>query len=277
MLYILPLSQYPKSIDETLKIIIQKTNAFKKHPFLRIFVDKLLRGELSYEDPVLYNKFFKYNPSWKKVIQQIKQDKDFNYSVNRLDKKEVANRLFLFCQRYIEWTGDPFGTEGISDPTITLIFLFGDCDDIALLLGTMLMSVGIEIAYKVVSTDPVSKMYNHIYIIAYLPSPTPLDPTRKHFKLGDEPIYYVSKIYAVIPQYVPLTISQKPEQVLPIIQGMRTALNLLEKYLVKPEEFKKTIQWGVAFKDFITNPFTHLTFLGFGFIFFIKQIRKLRR
>lgn len=278
MLYVFPLSQYPKSVDETLKIIIQRTNIFKKHPYLRFFVDKLLRGELNFDDPVLNAKFFKYNPAvWRKTIEKIKQDKDFNYAVKRTDKKEIAKRLFLFCQKYIEWTGDPFGTEGISDPIITLTFLFGDCDDIALLLGSMLMSVGIEISYKVVSTDPLTKKYNHIYVIAYLPEPTPLDPTRKHFKIGDEPVNYASKIYAVNPEYTPLTLSQlEPSKILPIIQGLKTGLNLLEKYLVKPEEFKRTIQWGIAFKDFITNPFTHLTFLGLGFIFFIKQLRKLR-
>lgn len=44
----------------------------------------------------------------------------------------------------------------------------GDCDDLSLLLGTLLYSMGVEVAYVVISRSPTNPEFGHVYVAAKL-------------------------------------------------------------------------------------------------------------
>lgn len=75
----------------------------------------------------------------------------------------------------------------------------GDCDDHAILLAALLLSVGIPARFKVISQDKNSD-YHHIYIEAFdqnLNQWIPLDAIYKEFQAGDEVPYVRAKIYEI--------------------------------------------------------------------------------
>lgn len=42
----------------------------------------------------------------------------------------------------------------------------GDCDDLSLLLGTLLYSMGVEVAYVVISRSPTNPEFGHVFVAA---------------------------------------------------------------------------------------------------------------
>lgn len=83
----------------------------------------------------------------------------------------------------------------------TLALRSGDCDQVLVLINSMLASVGIPIGARLISTD-INKPYHHIYSLAGIPPsrPTrwiPLDATEKSAKVGWEPRYAKKKDYLI--------------------------------------------------------------------------------
>lgn len=77
-----------------------------------------------------------------------------------------------FVQRKVRYVKDPVGIEQLHDP-ITLIEQIergvsaGDCDDMALLTATLLLSVGIQPYFRMVRYKSLTGPYNHIYVVVY--------------------------------------------------------------------------------------------------------------
>lgn len=46
-------------------------------------------------------------------------------------------------------------------------YTMGDCDDMSLLIATLLMSVGIRPHFRAVKYNEKSASYNHIYVVVY--------------------------------------------------------------------------------------------------------------
>jgi len=72
-----------------------------------------------------------------------------------------AKALYYFVKNNFNYIPDPRGIEYVKKPTETLVSRGGDCDDLALLLASLLESVGIKTRFVFIP--------RHVYIQAYLP------------------------------------------------------------------------------------------------------------
>jgi len=89
------------------------------------------------------------------------------------EKDDLAEAAALqnWVRANIRYTGDVLDTETLQTPDYTLQEAYGDCDDQAMLLATMLMAVGIPAAYCAVGVD--GEPFSHVLTFACLRGYTP--------------------------------------------------------------------------------------------------------
>ncbi len=90
-------------------------------------------------------------------------------SHNFLDE---ARAIATFVQANVRYVRDPNDIEQLHDPAymireITQGTAQGDCDDMALLLATLLLSVGHQPFFTIVRYRDVTGPFNHIYVVEY--------------------------------------------------------------------------------------------------------------
>lgn len=110
---------------------------------------------------------------------------------------EEARVIGEFVKDYVRYVKDPDGIELLTDP-LTLIDQIergvaqGDCDDMALLVATMLLVVGIQPHFRAVRYKTLRGHYNHIYVLVFerdYKTPTyriVLDAILKEYPIGAE-------------------------------------------------------------------------------------------
>jgi hypothetical protein len=103
--------------------------------------------------------------------------------------------LFEWVQRNIRYTRDPFRVELLHSPMRMLELRAGDCDDMTILLGAMLQSIGHPVRVVVVGPDPLRPgLFTHVYPeVSYRGRWIPLDPTMPH-PMGWAPRAVVKKV-----------------------------------------------------------------------------------
>ncbi len=103
--------------------------------------------------------------------------------------------LFEWVQRNIRYTKDPFRLEVLHSPRRMLELRAGDCDDMAVLLGAMLESIGHPVRLVLVGPDPLrSRLFTHIYLEVYYKGRwIPLDPTMP-YPMGWAPRAWTKKV-----------------------------------------------------------------------------------
>lgn len=94
------------------------------------------------------------------------------------DWKKEATALFEWTRKNIRYTLDPHGVELFQSTERSLQVGIGDCDDQAIMLGSLLQAVGIPIRLRVIALKGSDK-FEHIYILAGFPPNSP----RKWFPL----------------------------------------------------------------------------------------------
>jgi hypothetical protein len=87
-------------------------------------------------------------------------------SHNHADEALAIGR---WVQQNVRYMKDPDGVELLQDPVYVIQKAMtnearGDCDDMALLIATLLVSIGIAPSFKVVRWKNQSGNYNHIYV-----------------------------------------------------------------------------------------------------------------
>lgn len=106
-----------------------------------------------------------------------------------------AKAMYLFVRNNIEYVNDPVKFEFVKEPAYTLEVRSGDCDDHAVLLSSLLRSVGIQTKFVFIP--------QHVYIQAKLPKAlnryrqndwVNLDPTCKTCEFGEIPPNLVDRI-----------------------------------------------------------------------------------
>lgn len=105
------------------------------------------------------------------------------------------NALFEWVRENVRYTKDPFRVEVLHTARRMLELRAGDCDDITILLGTMLESIGHPIRFVIVGPD-VSRprLFSHIYLeVKYKNTWIPLDATMP-FPMGWAPRLFIKKI-----------------------------------------------------------------------------------
>ena len=105
---------------------------------------------------------------------------------------EEIETLFRWIQRNIRYTKDPYRLELLTGALRILQLRIGDCDDMAVLLGAMLESIGHPIRLVVAGYSPVNpKLFSHVYIEVYYRGRwIPLDATMP-YPMGWEAPYVV--------------------------------------------------------------------------------------
>lgn len=79
---------------------------------------------------------------------------------NGRNRKQSAILLTDWVGKNIQFWPDPEGTEMLQRAIRTIEFGYGDCDDMSILLGALLMAVGIPVRFRVVGF----KRPSHIYV-----------------------------------------------------------------------------------------------------------------
>lgn len=103
-----------------------------------------------------------------------------------------------YVKKFVRYVRDPNGIEMLTDP-LTMIDKLkrneakGDCDDMALLIATLLLSIGVQPYYAIVKYNKSSRGFNHIYVIVVEKNLNskkrrrlPIDAIAKDFPIGYE-------------------------------------------------------------------------------------------
>lgn len=95
------------------------------------------------------------------------------YNVPARDWMGEAKAVFEWVRDNIRYTRDPEGFELFRKPRRTVQLGIADCDDMSILIGSLLSTIGHVILLRVIGVT--SKNPEHIYVVDLLP---PDDPTQ---------------------------------------------------------------------------------------------------
>lgn len=113
------------------------------------------------------------------------------------------NALFQWVQRHVRYTRDPFRVEVLHSPRRMLELRAGDCDDMTILLGALVKSVGHPVRIVLTGPDALRPdLFSHIYLEAqhrgqwipldatmpYSMGWSPRAPVRQVVSIEEEPI-----------------------------------------------------------------------------------------
>jgi hypothetical protein len=106
--------------------------------------------------------------------------------------------LFEWMQQNVRYTKDPFRVEVLHSARRLLELRAGDCDDMTILLGSMLESIGHPVRLVVTGPDPLRpKLFSHIYLEALHQGQwIPLDATMP-YAMGWEPRTVVKQVIPI--------------------------------------------------------------------------------
>ena len=94
------------------------------------------------------------------------------YGIASHDYVGEAKAIGHYVQQNVRYVKDANGVEQLTDP-LTMIDQMGqgisrgDCDDMALLIATLLLAIGHDPAFRCVRYDSFTGPFNHIYVVDY--------------------------------------------------------------------------------------------------------------
>ena len=112
------------------------------------------------------------------------------------DKRAEAEAIFNWIRANIRFTYDPEGAELLQDVEAILRYRASDCDDMVILGGSMLRSVGVPVRIVIIASDPSApESFNHIYLQTETRpgSWTGFDPSVIDSRVGWEPPRFTRK------------------------------------------------------------------------------------
>lgn len=106
--------------------------------------------------------------------------------------------LFKWVQHNIRYTKDPFRVEMLHSAARMLQLRAGDCDDMTILLGAMLESIGHPVRLVLTGPDPKRpRLFTHIYLdVNYKGRWISLDATMP-YAMGWAPKTFVKKVFPI--------------------------------------------------------------------------------
>lgn len=106
--------------------------------------------------------------------------------------------LFEWVQRNVRYTKDPFRVEVLHSASRLLELRAGDCDDMTILLGSMLEAIGHPVRLVITGPDPLRpKLFSHIYLEVFHKGRwIPLDATMP-YPMGWEPRTFVKQVIPI--------------------------------------------------------------------------------
>ncbi|HKM99463.1 MAG TPA: transglutaminase-like domain-containing protein [Candidatus Binataceae bacterium] len=123
---------------------------------------------------------------------------DIVRSVPAFEETSEVEALYSWVKRNIRFTKDPVTKEKLYPPAELLKIRAGDCDDIAMLLGALLIAIGYPARLITVSANAEQpNEFSHVYTEAEVPTGSgnwiPLDAARVDSQFGLEPPTYFRK------------------------------------------------------------------------------------
>jgi hypothetical protein len=122
----------------------------------------------------------------------------FEKGIKAKDYLGEINALFLWVQQNIRYTKDPIRLEVLHSAKRILELRAGDCDDMTILLGAMLESIGHPVRLVIVGPTPIRpNLFSHIYLeVFYKGQWIPLDATMP-YPMGWAPQTLVKKVISL--------------------------------------------------------------------------------
>lgn len=122
----------------------------------------------------------------------------FEKGIRAKDYLGEIRALFEWVQQNVRYTKDPFRLEVLHSARRILELRAGDCDDMTILLGAMLESIGHPIRLVIVGPTPVRPdLFSHIYLEVYYKGKwISLDATMP-FPMGWAPRTFVKKVISI--------------------------------------------------------------------------------
>jgi hypothetical protein len=115
--------------------------------------------------------------------------KDIIRSVPAFDDYSEAQALYNWVRQNIRFTKDPVDKETLYPPSEMLQIRSGDCDDISMLLGTLLMAIGYPARLMTVAAN--GDDFSHVYVEGQINGQwIPMDPARSDSQFGVAPPSY---------------------------------------------------------------------------------------
>lgn len=86
--------------------------------------------------------------------------------VRERDHRGEVEAIFAWVKNNIRFVQDPYGREWVQSPVKTLEFEAGDCDDISVLAGALVRSIGYNTAFKTIKADKrIPQEFSHVYLM----------------------------------------------------------------------------------------------------------------
>lgn len=112
--------------------------------------------------------------------------KDIIRGIPAFDDLSEAQALYNWVRANIRFTKDPVNKETLYPPAELLQIRAGDCDDISMLLGTLLMAVGYPARLMTVAAN--GDDFSHVYVEGQINGEwVPMDPARSDSQFGVAP------------------------------------------------------------------------------------------
>jgi len=137
----------------------------------------------------------KYNPFVRSVATQVIRKRNIGHK----DYLGQVRAIFDFVTERVRYVKDPFGYDQLSNPIRTIYEGVADCEDSAILLASLLQSVGFPTKLKLIATNGTT--FDHIYVLAEVEMDDgvrwiPLDATLGRTKpIGYEVSYKRARIF----------------------------------------------------------------------------------
>jgi Transglutaminase-like superfamily len=116
---------------------------------------------------------------------------DIVRSAPAFDEIAEARALYDWVHGNIRFTKDPVNKEKLYPPAELLKIRAGDCDDIAMLLGVLLMAVGYPARLVTVAVSGQAEQFSHVYTEGEVPAHSgqwvAMDPARYDSEFGVPP------------------------------------------------------------------------------------------
>lgn len=156
---------------------------------LDLFVETLLSGDAGVEQTIAH---------MRSLVDEALRDSsvirlaaDIVRDVPAFDDVAEAQAIYNWMRRNIRFTKDPVNKEKLYPPAELLKIRAGDCDDISMLLATLLMAVGYPARLVTVAASSNPDQFSHVYAEGEVPAGSgnwiPMDPARYDSQFGVAP------------------------------------------------------------------------------------------
>jgi hypothetical protein len=113
---------------------------------------------------------------------------DIVRSVAAFDDLGEAHAAYNWVRSNIRFTKDPVNKEKLYPPAELLKIRAGDCDDISMLMATLLMAIGYPARFVTVAASQNPEQFSHVYVEGNVNGQwVPMDPARYDSEFGVAP------------------------------------------------------------------------------------------